>query len=119
MALTIVAGIVLRALFPPFATSVASLAFARINLLIVLLSSGMIDTMMPAVDFRSITRLRRQPKGPVATVHWLCVSGVLLPWDTLISAVGLFVALALRLAGWPACCRSWWRRLGAIQAPLF
>ncbi|MEB3157624.1 MAG: ACR3 family arsenite efflux transporter [Cyanobacteriota bacterium] len=73
VALAIVAGVALGAIFPGVAAAVASLEFARINLPIALLIWGMIYPMMLAVDFGSLVGLRRQPKGLIITVvvNWL------------------------------------------------
>lgn len=73
VALAIIAGVTIGALFPSFAEAVAALEFARINLPIGLLIWGMIYPMMLAVDFNSLGGLRRQPKGLIVTVvmNWL------------------------------------------------
>jgi ACR3 family arsenite transporter len=73
VALAIVAGVALGALFPGAAAAIEALQVARINLPIALLIWGMIYPMMLAVDFGSIADLRRQPKGLVVTVavNWL------------------------------------------------
>lgn len=73
VALAIIAGVSIGALFPSFAEAVAALEFARINLPIGLLIWGMIYPMMLAVDFNSLGGLRRQPKGLIITVviNWL------------------------------------------------
>jgi Arsenite efflux pump ACR3 and related permeases len=73
VALAIIAGVTIGALFPSFAEAVAALEFARINLPIGLLIWGMIYPMMLAVDFNSLGGLRRQPKGLIITVviNWL------------------------------------------------
>ena len=73
VALAIVAGVSLGALFPSIAEALTALEFARINLPIALLIWGMIYPMMLAVDFSSLGGLGRQPKGLVVTVvvNWL------------------------------------------------
>ena len=73
VALAIVAGVSLGALFPSIAEALTALEFARINLPIALLIWGMIYPMMLAVDFTSLGGLGRQPKGLVVTVvvNWL------------------------------------------------
>ncbi len=78
IALAIVTGVALGALFPGAAEGIAGLEVARINLPIALLIWGMIYPMMLAVDFGSIAAsphsvLRRQPKGLIVTVvvNWL------------------------------------------------
>ena len=73
VALAIVAGVSLGALFPFVAEALTALEFARINLPIALLIWGMIYPMMLAVDFSSLGGLGRQPKGLVVTVvvNWL------------------------------------------------
>jgi ACR3 family arsenite transporter len=73
VALAIVAGVALGALFPGAAAAIETLQVARINLPIALLIWGMIYPMMLAVDFGSIAGLRRQPKGLIVTVavNWL------------------------------------------------
>lgn len=73
VALAIIAGVTIGALFPSFAEAVAALEFARINLPIGLLIWGMIYPMMLAVDFNSLGGFRRQPKGLIITVviNWL------------------------------------------------
>ena len=73
VALAIVAGVSIGAAFPQAAEAVAVLEFARINIPIGILIWGMIYPMMLAVDFGSLTGLRRQPKGLVVTVvvNWL------------------------------------------------
>jgi len=73
VALAIVAGVSLGALFPSVAEALTTLEFARINLPIALLIWGMIYPMMLAVDFSSLGGLGRQPKGLVVTVvvNWL------------------------------------------------
>ena len=73
VALAIVAGVSLGALFPSVAEALTALEFARINLPIALLIWGMIYPMMLAVDFNSLGGLGRQPKGLVVTVvvNWL------------------------------------------------
>lgn len=73
VALAIIAGVSIGALFPSFAEAVAALEFARINLPIGLLIWGMIYPMMLAVDFNSLGGFRRQPKGLIITVviNWL------------------------------------------------
>jgi ACR3 family arsenite transporter len=73
VALAIVAGVALGALFPDAAAAIEALQVARINLPIALLIWGMIYPMMLAVDFGSIADLRRQPKGLIVTVavNWL------------------------------------------------
>ena len=73
VALAIVTGVSLGALFPFVAEALTALEFARINLPIALLIWGMIYPMMLAVDFSSLGGLGRQPKGLVVTVvvNWL------------------------------------------------
>ena len=73
VALAIVTGVSLGALFPFVAEALTALEFARINLPIALLIWGMIYPMMLAVDFTSLGGLGRQPKGLVVTVvvNWL------------------------------------------------
>ena len=73
VALAIVAGVSLGALFPSIAEALTAREFARINLPIALLIWGMIYPMMLAVDFSSLGGLGRQPKGLVVTVvvNWL------------------------------------------------
>ena len=73
VALAIVTGVSLGALFPSIAEALTALEFARINLPIALLIWGMIYPMMLAVDFTSLGGLGRQPKGLVVTVvvNWL------------------------------------------------
>ena len=73
VALAIVAGVALGALFPGAAAAIEALQVARINLPIALLIWGMIYPMMLAVDFGSIAGLRRQPRGLIVTVavNWL------------------------------------------------
>ncbi|MFM9048335.1 MAG: arsenic resistance protein, partial [Cyanobium sp.] len=73
IALAIVGGVVLGALFPGVAQAIAALEIARINLPIGLLIWGMIYPMMLAVDFSSLGGLRRQPRGLIVTVvvNWL------------------------------------------------
>ena len=78
VALAIVAGVALGALFPGAAAAIEALQVARINLPIALLIWGMIYPMMLAVDFGAIASngkggLRRQPKGLIVTVavNWL------------------------------------------------
>lgn len=78
IALAILAGVALGALFPGAAELIAGLEVARINLPIALLIWGMIYQMMLAVDFAAISAgpqsvLRRQPKGLIVTVavNWL------------------------------------------------
>ncbi len=78
VALAIVAGVALGALFPGAAAAIEALQVARINLPIALLIWGMIYPMMLAVDFAAIASngkggLRRQPKGLIITVavNWL------------------------------------------------
>jgi ACR3 family arsenite transporter len=73
IALAIVCGVALGALFPGAAQLIADLEVARINLPIALLIWGMIYPMMLAVDFTSLADLRHQPKGLVVTVvvNWL------------------------------------------------
>ena len=78
IALAIVAGVALGALFPGAAAAIEALQVARINLPIALLIWGMIYPMMLAVDFGAIASkgeggLRRQPKGLIITVavNWL------------------------------------------------
>jgi ACR3 family arsenite transporter len=78
IALAIVAGVALGALFPGAAEAVADLEVARINLPIALLIWGMIYPMMLAVDFGSLaggprSSLRRHPRGLLVTVavNWL------------------------------------------------
>lgn len=73
VALAIVGGVALGALFPGAAQAIAALEIARINLPIGLLIWGMIYPMMLAVDFSSLGGLRRQPKGLIVTVvvNWL------------------------------------------------
>ena len=73
VALAIVTGVSLGALFPFVAEALTALEFARINLPIALLIWGMIYPMMLAVDFNSLGGLGRQPKGLVVTVvvNWL------------------------------------------------
>ena len=73
IAIAIVAGVTLGAIFPSFVEAVAALEFARINLPIGLLIWGMIYPMMLAVDFNSLGELRHQPKGLIITVvvNWL------------------------------------------------
>jgi ACR3 family arsenite transporter len=78
VALAIVAGVTLGALFPVAAELIAGLEVARINLPIALLIWGMIYPMMLAVDFGALaggpqSSLRRQPKGLIVTVavNWL------------------------------------------------
>jgi len=73
VALAIVGGVVLGALFPGAAQAIAALEIARINLPIGLLIWGMIYPMMLAVDFSSLGGLRRQPRGLIVTVvvNWL------------------------------------------------
>ena len=73
VALAIVAGVSLGALFPAVTEALTALEFARINLPIALLIWGMIYPMMLAVDFNSLGGLGRQPKGLVVTVvvNWL------------------------------------------------
>lgn len=73
VALAIIAGVTIGALFPSFAEAVAALEFARINLPIGLLIWGMIYPMMLAVDFNSLGGFRRQSKGLIITVviNWL------------------------------------------------
>lgn len=92
--LAIVAGVALGALFPGAAAAIEGLQVARINLPIALLIWGMIYPMMLAVDFASITHLRRQPRGLIITVAvnwlikpltmtaiaWLFIRGVFGPW---------------------------------------
>jgi len=73
VALAIVSGVALGALFPGAAQAIADLEVARINLPIALLIWGMIYPMMLAVDFNSLAGLKRQPRGLVITVvvNWL------------------------------------------------
>lgn len=73
VALAIVAGVALGALFPDAAAAIEAVQVARINLPIALLIWGMIYPMMLAVDFGSIAGLRRHPKGLIVTVavNWL------------------------------------------------
>ena len=78
VALAIVAGVALGALFPGAAAAIEALQVARINLPIALLIWGMIYPMMLAVDFGVIAStgkggLRRQPRGLIVTVavNWL------------------------------------------------
>jgi arsenite transporter len=73
VALAIVAGVALGALFPGAAAAIEALQVARINLPIALLIWGMIYPMMLAVDFSAIAGFRRQPKGLIVTVavNWL------------------------------------------------
>ncbi len=78
VALAIVAGVALGALFPGAAVAIEALQVARINLPIALLIWGMIYPMMLAVDFGAIAGgpqaiLRHQPKGLIVTVavNWL------------------------------------------------
>jgi arsenite transporter len=78
VALAIVAGVALGALFPQAADAIAALEVARINLPIALLIWGMIYPMMLAVDFAAIASrgeggLRHQPRGLLITVavNWL------------------------------------------------
>ncbi|MEB3305536.1 MAG: arsenical-resistance protein, partial [Cyanobacteriota bacterium] len=73
IALAIVCGVALGALFPGAAQAIAGLEVARINLPIALLIWGMIYPMMLAVDFTSLADLRHQPKGLIVTVvvNWL------------------------------------------------
>jgi ACR3 family arsenite transporter len=78
VALAIVAGVALGALFPGAAAAIEALQVARINLPIALLIWGMIYPMMLAVDFGALaggpeSSLRRQPRGLIVTVavNWL------------------------------------------------
>lgn len=78
IALAIVAGVALGALFPGAAAAIEALQVARINLPIALLIWGMIYPMMLAVDFGALAggphpSLRRQPRGLIVTVavNWL------------------------------------------------
>lgn len=73
VALAIAAGVVLGALFPGAAQGLAALHLAQINLPIAVLIWGMIYPMMLAIDFGSLSGLRRQPRGLVITVvvNWL------------------------------------------------
>jgi ACR3 family arsenite transporter len=73
VALAIVSGVSLGAVFPGAAERMAAWEVARINLPIALLIWGMIYPMMLAVDFGSLADLRRQPRGLIVTVavNWL------------------------------------------------
>ncbi len=71
--LAIVIGIALGQLFPTLFETLASLEYARVNLVVAVLIWGMVYPMMVSVDFSSITHVSDQPKGLMITlvVNWL------------------------------------------------
>jgi arsenite transporter len=99
VALAIVTGVALGAVFPGVAAAVASLEFARINLPIALLIWGMIYPMMLAVDFSSLGGLRHQPKGLIITVivNWLIkpLTMTALAWLFIRGVFGAWIPVAL------------------------
>jgi ACR3 family arsenite transporter len=73
VALCIAAGIGLGSLFPAAFSTVAGWEYASVNLVVALLIWAMVYPMMVAVDFTSIRRMHRRPKGLAITlvVNWL------------------------------------------------
>ncbi|MGR8921348.1 MAG: ACR3 family arsenite efflux transporter [Gammaproteobacteria bacterium] len=73
VALCIAAGVTLGKLFPGVFQTVASWEYASVNLVVAVLIWAMVYPMMVAVDFASLRRIHRRPKGLVITlvVNWL------------------------------------------------
>lgn len=73
VALGIVAGVALGALFPPLFQAIARLEYASVNLVVAVFIWLMIYPMMVNVDFASLKDVGRRPKGLciTLTVNWL------------------------------------------------
>lgn len=73
VAICIVVGVALGALLPSLPRALSALSVAQVNLPIAVLIWAMIFPMMLQIDFRSVLRVRRQPKGITVTlvVNWL------------------------------------------------
>ncbi|AKH20331.1 ACR3 family arsenite efflux transporter [Sedimenticola thiotaurini] len=73
VALCIVAGVILGALFPGMFQLLASIEYASVNLVVALFIWVMIYPMMVNVDFSSIKDVGKKPKGLCITlvVNWL------------------------------------------------
>lgn len=71
--LCILAGVLLGNVFPTAFSSIATLEFAHVNLVVAVLIWVMIYPMMVQIDFSSIKDIGRKPKGLVLTViiNWL------------------------------------------------
>jgi ACR3 family arsenite transporter len=73
VALAIVAGIAVGRFLPLVPETLAKYEYAQVSLPVAILIWAMIFPMMVQIDFASILRIRRQPKGLVITtvVNWL------------------------------------------------
>lgn len=73
VALSIVAGVLLGNLLPSLFSIIATLEFAKVNLVVALLILVIIYPMMVQVDFSSIKTVGQRPKGIILTlvVNWL------------------------------------------------
>ncbi len=71
--LCIVAGILLGSVVPGVFETIAGWEYASVNLAVAILIWAMVYPMMVAVDFTSLRRVHRRPKGLVITlvVNWL------------------------------------------------
>lgn len=73
VALAIVAGLALGNAAPGLFATLAALELASVNLVVAVMIWAMIYPMMVAVDFASLSRIGRRPKGLILTVviNWL------------------------------------------------
>ena len=115
IALAIVVGVGVGAVFPDMAASIAALEAAGINLPIAVLIWGMIFPMMLAVDFSSIGAIRQQSRGLLVTavvnwvikpftmtaLAWLFIRGVFSSWIP--AAIGQEYVAGMILLGVAPC----------------
>jgi arsenite transporter len=73
VALAIIAGIALGRLLPSVPETLSRFEYAKVSIPVAILIWAMIFPMMLQIDFASILRIRRQPKGLIVTttVNWL------------------------------------------------